>query len=73
MRPILFQFAFFWAQNVILHMSTTFDNIYYLPSHSNQIFILNFGLLKWVMKHIHISIYQNIETAGVLPRVSVGI
>jgi hypothetical protein len=27
-----------------------FDNIYYFLSHFNQIFILNFGLLKWVAK-----------------------
>jgi hypothetical protein len=48
-----------------------FDNIYYFLSHFNQIFILNFGLLKWqkfiFQKHIPIYIpaSQNIETAGV--------
>jgi hypothetical protein len=33
---------------VIFFAGEMFDNIYYFLSHFNQIFILNFGLLKWV-------------------------
>jgi hypothetical protein len=46
-----------------------FDDIHYFPPHPNQIYILNFGLLKCIIFQEHISIYipasQNIETAGV--------